>query len=316
MPQPDIRDAHVDQLLTILSHAYLQDADNYIADKLFPVIGVKKQSARIPKYTKADWFMDDAALRAPGTESAGTGYTVDTTDTYFADNYAVHKDVPDEVRENTDMPFDPDLEATMLVTDKLLLRREVAMAATAFTTSLWTAQADSNLASAPWNDYGLSDPINDIETGKDAIHSGTSREANTLAMGRAVWSKLKHHPDFIERIKYTQKGVLTTQIVASILEVDRILVAKAIKNASKKGQTASMGYIIGKVALLAFVTPRPALLTPSCGYTFHWKNFGALSFIRRIRDDKRIFDRIEGHTYFDHKIIGTDLGAYYYNVVE
>jgi hypothetical protein len=299
----------------MLSHAYLQDADNYIADKLFPVVPVRKQSARIPKYTKADWFMDDAALRAPGTESAGTGYTVNTSDTYFCDNYAVHKDVADEVRENTDMPYDPDLEATMLVTDKLLLRREVAMAATAIAASVWSAQADKDLAATPWDDYGISDPISDLETAKDAIHSGTSREANTLVMGRQVWSKLRHHPDFIERIKYTQKGVLTTDIVGSIVEIPRILVAKAIRNTADKGQTASMSYIVGKVALLAHVTPRPALMVPSCGYTFHWRNFGALSFIRRLRDDKRMFDRVEGHTYFDHKIIGTDLGAYFYGVV-
>src|SRR5512139_2324263 len=205
MPQPDIRDAHVDQLLTILSHAYMNEAENYIADKVFPVIPVRKQSARIAKYTKADWFRDEAALRSPGTESAGTGFTVDTTDTYFCDNFAVHKDIADEVRENTDAPYDPDLEATMLVTDRLLLRREIAFATDFMTTSVWAT--DSNKVAAPWSDYGTGDPISDVETGKDTIHKVTAREANKIVIGREVWSKLKHHPDFIERIKYTQRGV-------------------------------------------------------------------------------------------------------------
>ena len=316
MPQPDVRDAHVDQLMTMLSHAYMNESENYIADKVFPVVPVRKQSARIAKYTKADWFRDEANLRAPGTESAGTGFTVNTTDTYFCDNFAVHKDIADEVRENTDSPYDPDLEATLLVTDRLLLRREVSFATDFLTTSVWSK--DSDKTAAPWSDYGLGDPIGDVETGKDAIHGITAREANKAVMGRSVWSKLKHHPDFIERIKYTQRGVLTTEIVASILEIGQILIGKAIKNTYDEGQTdaaAAYSYIVGDSCLLLHVAPRPALLTPSAGYTFHWANFGALSFIRRLRNDFTQVDRIEAHTYFDQKAIGTDLGYYMYNLV-
>jgi len=316
MPQPDVRDAHVDQLMTILSHAYMNEAENYISDKIFPLVPVRKQSARIAKYTKADWFRDEAQLRAPGTESAGTGFTVDTTDTYFCDNFAVHKDVPDEVRENTDSPYDPDLEATMLVTDRLMLRREIAWATDFLTTGVWGT--DTSLAAAQWDDYALSDPIGNVETAKDGIHGTTSREANTMVMGRQVWTKLKHHPDFIERIKYTQRGVLNTEIVGAILEIPRILIGKAIKNTYVEGQTdaaAAYAYVMGKVVLILHVAPRPALLTPSAGYTFHWSNFGALSYIRRLRDDFKRLDRIEAHTYFDHKAVGTDLGYYYYNVV-
>jgi hypothetical protein len=316
MPQPDIRDAHVDQLLTSLSHAYMNESANYIADKVFPVVAVKKQSARIAKYTKADWFRDDAALRAPGTESAGTGFTVDTTDTYFCDNFAVHKDIADEVRENTDQPFDPDLEATMLVTDRLLLRREISFATDFIKTSCWGT--DSNKTAAPWSDYGTGNPIGDVETGKDAIHKCTGREAKDMVLGREVWTVLKHHPDFIERIKYTQRGVLTSEIVAAILELDRLLIGKAIKNTYDEGQTdavAAYSYVVTDSALLLHVAPRPALLTPSAGYTFHWSNFGALSFIRRLRNDFTQVDRIEGHTYFDQKAVGTDLGYYMYNLV-
>jgi hypothetical protein len=318
MPQPDIRDAHVDQLLTMLSHAYMNEAANYIADKIFPIVPVRKQSARIAKYTKADWFRDDASLRSPGTESAGSGFTVNTTDTYFCDNYAVHKDVADEVRENTDAPFDVDLEATMLVTDKLMLRREIKWAADFFATSKWAN--DSNQTATPWSDYGLGDPITNVETAKETVHKVTGREANTMAIGREVWTKLKHHPDFIERIKYTQRGVLTTEIVASILEIARLFVGKAIYNTYDEGQTASatgadMSYIMGDSCVVMHVADRPALLTASAGYTFHWANFGALSFIRRLRNDFGQFDRIEGHTYFDQKLMATDLGYFLYNLV-
>jgi hypothetical protein len=313
MPQPDIRDAHVDALMTILSSAYMNEAESYVADKIFPIVGVKKQSAKIAKYTKADWFRDEAVLRAPGTEPATTGYTVDTSTTYFCDNYAIAKDIADEIRENTDSPFDPDMETTMLVTDRLLMRREIAFATDFFTTSVWGT--DKSLTAAKWSDYALSNPIGDVETGKDAIHSVTAKEANLLLMGRQVWTQTKHHPDFIERIKYTQRGVLTTDIVASILEVPRLVVGRAIKNTAMEGIAEAYSYVFGKSTLLAHVAARPALMTPSAGYTFHWNNFGGLSFIRRLRNDFRRADRIEANTYFDQKAVGTDLGYYMHTMV-
>jgi hypothetical protein len=312
MPSPDINDAHVDQLLTIFSHAYTQEAENYIADKVFPVIPVTKKSAKIGIYTKADWFMDDAGLRAPATESTETGYATEFDD-YNCENYAVHKKVPDEVRENTDEPFNPDLSATSIVTDRLLMKREVKFSTDFIKTSFWGTSTD--LVAAPWDDYGLSNPIIDVDTARDVVHSTTAREVNTGVMGRKVITALRNHPDLIEKIKYTQRGVLTIDLIAALLNINRLLIGNAIYNTAKKGQAASYSYIVGNSVLLMYVTPRPGLLEPSAGYIFHWKNFGALSYIRRVRDDKRRYDMIEGNTYFDQKAVGVDLGYYYYNVV-
>ena len=47
---------------------------------------------------------DAAELRADGTESAGTGYGL-STDSYSALAYALHKDIGDQVRANSDAIF-------------------------------------------------------------------------------------------------------------------------------------------------------------------------------------------------------------------
>ena len=44
MAQPTLNDVHVDAILTNISVAYMQDRDNFIADKVFPVIPVDKKS--------------------------------------------------------------------------------------------------------------------------------------------------------------------------------------------------------------------------------------------------------------------------------
>lgn len=312
MPQPDRADLHVDALLTNLSIAYMNDPSNYIADKLFPIVPVRKQSDILPKYDKEAWFRDEAKLRSPGTETEGTGYTVDLTEKYFCLNYAIHKDIPDEVRDNADQPFNPDAEATRLVTDKILMRREKNWASNFFKTGVWgNSVTPANL----WDDYALSDPISDIETAKDTIYLATAKDPKTFVLGRQVWTKFKHHPDFLERIKYTQRAVLTTDLIASMMDLDNIFIGQALENTADEGQTAVMAMIFGKNALLMYVTGAPALLTPSAGYTFHWNRRGGLSFIRRVRDDKAQYDRIECHTYFDQKAVVTDCGYCFVGIV-
>lgn len=309
--QPTVQDLHVDALLTILSIAYMNQPSAYIADVVFPVVPVPKQSDKYPSYTKGDWFRDEAQIRSPGTESQGSGYNVATNNTYFCDNFSIHKDIPDELRENADAPFEPDVEATEFVTDRIRIRREKAFATDFMVTGKWATDKTGTTDFTKWSDYGFSDPITDIEAGREGIFSVTALDPNTLVVGRAVWSKIKHHPDFIERIKYTQRGVLTADIVASVLEIERLLIARAIENTAIEGQTATMAYIVGKKALLAHVAPRPSLRRASAGYTFHWRRFGGLTFIRRLRDDFKMLDRIEAHTYFDQKLVASDCGYFF-----
>jgi hypothetical protein len=46
----------------------MQDSNDYIADKIAPVVPVQKQSDLYFRYTKGDWFRDEAAQRADPCE--------------------------------------------------------------------------------------------------------------------------------------------------------------------------------------------------------------------------------------------------------
>ena len=73
MTNPTLSQVHVDAILTNASVAYIQSADNFIANKVFPIVPVDKQSDLYFKYTKEDWFRDDAKVRADGAEAAVAG---------------------------------------------------------------------------------------------------------------------------------------------------------------------------------------------------------------------------------------------------
>jgi len=313
--QPPHEDMHVDGLLTNLSIAYIQKESDFVVSKMGKGISVRKQSDIIPKYDKNDFLRDEAKKRAPGTESAGSGYGVETTDKYFAEEFAFHKDIPNEIRRNEDSPFNTDNDARIYVTQKLLIKQDVLFAAAIFGPSIWdTDVTPANL----WDDFGLSNPIIDVETGKNTMHQVTARDPNRWLIGRLVWTQLKHHPLFLERFKYTQRGIITEDLVAAVVGVPRIVIGQSIRATNVEGATAAYGYNFGKHALLAFVNPSPSLLTPSAYYTFRWKdpeNQGRDVTIRRLVDPWKRFERIEGFWNIDHKVVSTDLGYFFENVV-
>ena len=269
---PNRAQTHIDKALTNISVQYMQDTTGFIADKVFPSVPVQKQSDRYFKYLKEDWFRDDAQERAMGTESAGGDYEIDNTPTYFCKKYAFHKDVYEEDRANSDNPLTPDQDATEFVVGKILLNKENNWANSYFKAGIWgqdqtggantavhPASGDATADVVQWDDYTNSDPVKDIDNMATTMQGITGKRPNTLVIGRHVYDALRQHPDILDRIKYTQTGIITSQLIAELFDVDRLLVANAIQNTAKKGQNASMDFILGKHMLLCYTEARPRL---------------------------------------------------------
>ena len=326
--KPTAGDVHVNTPLTNISIAYLQDAMNFVAAKVFPNIPVAKKSDRYYTYDRGEFNRDEMEERAPGTESAGGGYTVDNTPTYYCPVYAFHKDVDDEMRANADAVLNPDREATEYVSQKALIKREKLWVGKYFTTSVWgkditgvdaTPTGDQRLR---WND-AASTPIENIREGKTYVLEDTGFEPNTLVIGKRVYDALVDHPDIIDRIKYGQTpgqpAMATLAALMNLFELERIFVMKAIENTGKEGQANSHSFIGGKHALLCYSAPNPGLMTPSAGYTFSWTGFlgaGAEgNRIKRFRIEAIESDRVEIQMAFDQKKVAADLGYFFSGIV-
>lgn len=328
MGNPVPGDVHVNTPLTNISIAFLQDATNFVASRVFPNIPVTKQGDRYYTYDRGEFNRDEAKERAPGTESAGGSYDIDNTPTYFAKVYAFHKDIPDQVRANADVVVSPDREATEYVTHKALIRREKIFAANYMTTSVWTTDIQGVAASPTgaqvlqWNDAN-STPIQDIRTAKTTVLESTGYEPNTLVLGKAVYDQLIDHPDIVDRVKYGQTpgqpAIANLEALMKLFEIERILVMKAIENTAKKNQTAVHTFIGGKKALLCYSAPSPGIMTPTAGYTFSWTGFlGAGTEgnrIKRFRMEHLESDRVEVQMAFDLKLVAADLGYFFYDIV-
>lgn len=325
MPQPTRGMIHVDKPLTNISEAFIQNADSFVADKVFPIVPVQKQSDLYFRYLKEDWFRDEAVQRAPGTESAGGMYEIET-DTYFCHKYAFHRNITQEERANQDEPLNADNDSVEFITQKLLLRREAVWAGAYFTPGVWGTQL-TGVDAGPgpneilrWNVAG-STPIEDVSQAKMDIASVTGYRPNTLVLGANVYEALRNHDDILGRIVFTQRGLVNTEILASLFDVERIVVGWAVENSAIKGATEDTDFMLGNHALLTYSAPSPGLKQPTAGYIFAWTGLmGAGAYgnvIRRIQMPwlGEGTERIEGEMAFDVRRVADDLAVFFNGAV-
>lgn len=332
MAKPTASQVHVNTPLTNISVAYMQSAEDFVARRVFPNVPVQHQSDRYYIYDRADFNRDQAEKRAPGTESAGGGYTLDNSPNYFCDVWAIHKDVDDQIMANSDPVLRPDRDATEWVTQQLMIRQEVEWVSTYFTGGVWTAGDLDGVNASPgtseflqWDD-DASTPIEDIRTGKTTIKQNTGMKGNTLVVSQAVMDALVDHPDIVDRVKYsggvgnTSPAMVNEQTLAALFGLDRVMVASAVQNTAAESLTESSSFIAGKKALLCHAAPNPGIMTPTAGYTFSWRNYLNVGnemgvAISRFRMDHLKSDRVEGEIAMDFELVSSDLGYFFDNAV-
>ncbi len=234
---PTTTDVHVDVPLSHIASNWIVSDQEFVAGQVFPIVRVQKQSNDIWQYDRKDLFrVHEVRPRADATESVGGGYHVEHSKAYSCTEYAYHKDVGDKTRRNTDRPLDADRDATHFVTQLLKLKREYLFAQRAFQPGIW-GQDFTGVAGASdydagqiqvWDDHETpSTPIEDVDFLRWWMRLATGGwEPNTLVLNQAGWNALKHHPTIVNRYVQTQAvPVLTPQMVANVLELERVVVA-------------------------------------------------------------------------------------------
>lgn len=284
----------------------------FVGNNLFPQVTVRKQSDKYNIFKREAWGLPPTGdLRAPGAEANEVPGRTLSRDTYFAQDHALRIAVTDEERENTDSPLSPDRDATELVTSHVLMQRELTFRDLAQTASNYHADLTTTLAgTSQWNDYANSSPIADVKAGRNAMHAKIFQLPNIGIIPWQVMTKLEDHPDFIERIKYSQRGVLNEEIIASLLGIPRIIVPSVGYAAGGRGLGApgfsDLSYMWGKDVILAYVPPRAGAGVPAFGYEFVWPYMGQQQYVLRWRETKRRSDLLEVGRRYDVKFIAKD----------
>lgn len=324
MPAPLAQDQYVNELLTGVSVAYLQDKANFAAFSAAPIVPVKLQTSIFAKYTKDDWMRIKFRKRADGDVAAEGGYKTDNTNTYHCDVWALRKPIPPQVRANTVQPYNADRDATLWLTQQSLLNREQRFADACLATSKWGNTDQAGVASAPsanqfvkWSAAG-STPIQDIRAKITLIGQLTGRKPNELVIGEDVKAALTDHADFVDRLKYTSQDSVDTVLIAKLLGLRRVTVSSAAVTTLPDGEavssmtTSNTTYVAGGKALLLYVEDSPGPLNPSAAVTMSWVDYLAGDKggcqISQYRVQERKTDFVEAEQAFVVQIMASDLG--------
>jgi hypothetical protein len=133
---------HVDQPLTNLTLAYAQSQENFIADKVFPTVGVQKQSDKYYIYDRANMNRTgDVEKLAPRTEVNRIGMTISNS-SYFADVYGLGMDFDEQTLANEDAALEIRSAGAETLAMRLMIHREEQFATNFFSDNIWGTNYD------------------------------------------------------------------------------------------------------------------------------------------------------------------------------
>lgn len=309
---PPVSSIHIDQALTEISQRVTNT--ELIADQVWPIVNVRKDSDKYFVYNKANLRAENDEW-APKAMANETDWDV-TTESYSTQRRALAQLVEDDEVQNADSPLDIMADTASTLTEKLMIRLEKRLAGVLQTVGNYDADARPDIsasASDQWDNFGSadSDPLEDIANGRQIVAKKIFRRPNLVFMSREVFEILKEHPKIIERIKYTQRGLLTPDILASLFDVDRVLIAGGGENTAIEGAADSLAYIWGKHCFLGWVTPSASLRSPSWGY--HLMSQRLLA--ERWRDDPRKGEMLRVSMKETPKVVTQEAGYFLQNVI-
>ena len=324
MPQPNVNELIVAGPLQNVSIAYRNK--NYIADRVFPILDKVSPKAKIARYLKGAWFRDEAGIRGPGSRANRGGYPVDFLD-IVTKEYAFAKEVTDEDRKAVAViggpPLKPDQDAIEFCADKIDLKKERRVAAMILA-GTWSAVAGEDVTGLWAPNDATNTFILDVEARIETIRSNTGLRPNVLVVSANTLSKLKMLDDLLDRIKYTQRGVLTPDLIAAIFGLEEVLLGDAIYSSAKETKagtdftsvdvwekTATKGS-----AFLYYRPPAPGLKIPSAGYqTRTAYEDGSIRRTTTWRESAEHQDVYEVAEETDIVQTGSDLGFLWYDTI-
>ncbi len=261
----------IDPILSTIAQGF-KNAD-MAYHSLFPVVPVGQRGGKVLQFGKEDFRLYNTG-RAPGGNVTEVQYGYAGVPFALSD-YSLAGKVPIEHQEEAEAVPGINLGegAVQMVENIFQLQNEFAAAQLATTATNYGAGNKVTLSgTSQWSDYsGTSDPTADVDNAVEAIRSVVGKRPNVMVIGPKVWKALKRHPKLIDRIKYTSRDSLTTQMVAALFDIPNLIVGEAIYADASDAFTD----VWGKFAVLAFTqlgTIHSRGL-PSYGYTYRLNGY-------------------------------------------
>jgi len=301
---------YIDQALTSFSQQYRNDDDAYIQDLVAPEVLVDRKTGKYAYYPKSNLKAPVNSVRTGEGRTARANFQVQWKSYTELNEHALKDGITKDQYEQYLDPLDPEQDTVTFLMDQLQLEREIELAAVLSNTAIITQYA---APSVQWNaSTGAGTPFLDIETGVNQMQTYGLKAPNTIVMGYPVWSQLKNHQDLLDRVKYSQLGVLTIELFQSLFQgITGVRIARAAYDTAAEGLTASNAYIVGKHLWLIYNEP-PKLRSVNFMKTLRLRNGRYVdSWVNQ--DRKTTYFRV--NDYYSQFVIGPEAAYMIQNAV-
>jgi hypothetical protein len=213
----------IDPVLTELARGYSNSS--LVGTNLFPIVEVEKEGGKIPQFTKEAFkiYNTERAIRARSNRISPEIYT--SIDFVMAEHDLEYPMDYREVEENI-TPLK--LHAANVVSEGISIRLEKLIADLAQNLSTYPTGNKVTLSAGSKFDEDVSNPFLIIDTALEAVRSKIGKRPNLCLMGAATFKALKNHPKIHDRIKYSERSVVTTEMLAQLFGFDRVLVGDSV----------------------------------------------------------------------------------------
>lgn len=288
---------HVNQLLSNVSVQY-KNAE-YIADKVFPIIPVKKDTDLFRVYDRN--FKVPDSKRAPKAAANEFGFQFSTS-SYALEQHALKDYVGvDEEEQNDQGSLQVDTAESL--TDAIMRRMELSMAAL-FTSTNWSLNVSLSTAQQFSLNSVTSDPVATFDTGTSVIIANSGKTPNFGILPRDGFVAFKNHVSVLDRVKYTSMEV-SQNIIQALIGLSELHVPTAIQDTAAEGIAPTMTPFFADNAFLGW---KPAsgggMKTPSCGYLFQ----SSKPRVRSWFDQERNATAIEVEVKYQPKVVASLTG--------
>lgn len=254
----------IDPILSTVALGY--QLPQAIGENLFPRVPVTMRGGKVIQFG-TESFRKYNTARAPGANAARIQFGYQGNPFSIVGN-SLDVPVPRELQQDAAAVPGIDLgtRAVQLAMRTNILSLEVEQANLALTAANYDANHKVALSgTSQWSDPVNSDPSANVQTWREAIRSTIGQYPNTLILGASVMAALRTHSKIIDRIKYTGRDSVTTDILSTLWDIPEIYVGTMITF----DDSGNASDVWGKNAVMAYVPPGPSTFEePSYGYTY------------------------------------------------
>jgi hypothetical protein len=256
----------INPILTQVALGYTNS--EFVGGALFPKVPINIRGGQVLQFGFED-FKTYNLKRAPG------GTTEEISFGYFGDPFALLQDavdvkVPREYQQDAAVMPGIDIGARAVRKGMAVIYKslEIDQAALALATANYPAGNQVALSgTAQWSNAS-SDPVGGVLGYKETVRTQIGRYPNVLLNSASAWLSLRNNPVVKQRYQYTTPDAITEQMIAKLLELDKVVVGKAVTATD----AAVMSDIWGDNAVLAYVPQQlSAMEEPSYGYTYTYE---------------------------------------------